>query len=610
MTEQLNEYETRLARLQTLKAAGVIPYANRYDKQQDILKLVEIGKRGEISDGDVLLKEWATQQYSTAGRMMLFRTMGKLSFATLRDATGDIQIAFVKWLCKLNTWREVVESISIDSQDVSAYKFVEKYLDVADFIGVKGELFVTKHGELTLFVDEFQLLSKALRPLGNKWSGITDEEKLYRQRYLDMTMNEESYQRFLLRSKFTKIIREFYRENDFIELETPILWNAASGAAAKPFMTHHHDYDLDVYLRIAPEIALKMATWWRFERVFEVSRNFRNEGSDPSHVQEFTSVEHYAAWRNFEDNMNFTEKMFDYIFKNLGMDTVRNVKDKEWNIKQVDFKTPWPRLDYVEQIKKDSGIDVSMYTAEDEEKIREDIKKAWHEREWLDIQTTATMIDYLYKKVTRPNILWPAFIYNYPKAMQPLARQNDTNPNIVEQFQVVVNGREIIKAYSELVDPVIQQENFDEQAHAVAKWDNEATSEDTDFILAMEHGIPCQSGRAVGIDRFITLITEQDNLRDVVMFPLMKPRDNKVISLCEQKQKDKDRCSFGQCWCMTRDMARDDTRLLISMLHSELEQVKKPIFSRWDCYTRQYNTSNSISSMQLWSNKLHLLMYL
>jgi len=243
--------------------------------------------------------------------------MGKLSFGTIRDHTGDIQIAFVRDLCHFNTGRELVDEIEIDGRKVSAYKFVEKFFDIGDFIGVKGELFITKHGELTLFVNEFQMLSKALRPLGDKWHGVKDQEAIYRQRYLDLTMNDESYQRFLFRSKFIKALREFYRKHDFIEIETPTLGNAASGAAAKPFITHHNDFGEDFFLRIAPETALKKATVGRFERVFEIGKNFRNEGSDPSHMQEFTAIEHYAVYRNFEDNMKFTEDMFDYIFDTL-----------------------------------------------------------------------------------------------------------------------------------------------------------------------------------------------------------------------------------------------------------------------------------------------------
>ncbi len=533
MSERLSEYTTRRNRLETLKASWVIPYANRYDKSHSCKELIDIWAT-QVSDADYLMEHWASQQYSTAWRMMSFRTMWKLSFATLRDSTWDIQICFVKGKCSLHTWNEVVDELDLlDSDPINSYKFAEKFLDIWDFVWVKGELFITKHGELTIFIDEYQLLSKALRPLWDKWHGIKDEEKIYRQRYLDMTMNEESYQRFRFKSKFYAALRNFYVAQWFEEIETSVLWNAASGAAARPFETYHHDYDLDVYLRIAFEPALKMATVWRYEKVFEIGKDFRNEGSDPSHVQEFTQVEHYAARRNYEDNMKFAENMFDYLFKTLDLPKILQVKDKQWDLKDVNWNTPWERIDYIQWVKKASWwLDITQYVNSDEDQRRlvADIKELWHSWDWMEQQWVTTLIDYLYKKVLRPNIVGPAFVYNYPKTMQPLARQSDDNPNIVEQFQVVVNWWEIIKAYSELVDPTIQQDNFDEQSEALAKWDDEATSGDQEFVLAMEHGMPCQSWFGMWLERILALLTQQDNLRDVIMFPLMKPHDWEWVS--------------------------------------------------------------------------------
>ena len=521
----LNEHETRLQRLTQLKEAWVIPYANKYDKTHDITTLIKIGSDA-TSDGEILMNEWAKNTYSTAWRMMSFRTMGRLSFSTIRDHTGDIQICFVKWLCNFYTGQTLItwdETLRIWEHERSSYKIAEKFFDIGDFIWVTGELFVTKHGELTLFVNEYQMLSKALRPLGDKRHGIQNDEKKYRQRYLDMTMNEESYNIFVMKSKILKALREFYRSRDFHEIETSIFWNSASGTAAQPFVTHHNDFDIDLYLRVATEPQNKMATVGRFERVFEIGKDFRNEWSDPTHLQEFTMIEHYAVYRNYEDNMRFTEELFDHLFSTLELPRIRKVKNKAGESKEVDFTTPRQRIDYISQIKKDCGIDVSSYGPEDEQTLRETIKKAWFSREWIDIQATATMIDYLYKKVTRPQILWPAFIYNYPKTMQPLARRNDENQWIVEQFQLVVNGVEILKAYSELVDPTEQKENFDEQKEAQERGDEETTAADEDFLLAMEHGMPPQSWRGMGIERLCAILLEQDNLRDVTMFPLMKP---------------------------------------------------------------------------------------
>lgn len=444
-------------------------------------------------------------------------------------ATNYSQKFEEKWLIGFEfelLWDEESESLLRSSQWRNPYKMIEKFLDVGDIIWVQWELFVTHKGELTIFVSDYQLLSKAIRPLGDKFHGIGEDnqETAYRQRYLDMIFNRESLQRMKLRSKFIRTLRNYYEESNFIELETPILWNSASGAAARPFVTHHNDLDQDMYLRIALECPLKMATVGMLERVFELWKVFRNEWSDPSHIQEYTSCEHYATYWNYEDNMIFTEKMFDYIFEHIPeLQKKVQVIDKAWVSKEIDFQTPWRRVDFIAQVKIDSGIDVSKYTPHDEEKLRNLIKEKWHNWEWLDVQTTATMIDYLYKKVTRPKIVWPAFIFNYPKTMQPLARQSDNNSNIVEQRQLLVNGRELIKAYSELVDPIQQQTNFDEQAGAVAKWDDEATKADTEFVTAMEYGMPPQSWRGMGIDRILALLTEQQNIRDVVMFPIMKP---------------------------------------------------------------------------------------
>jgi len=517
----------RLEKIKLLKEASVVPYANKFEDKQDIKDIK--GKPEKVKDVEPMMNEGSLGEFKTAWRLMSFKSHGRLSFGKIRDNTDTIQVCFVKDRVEFNTWREVVTSLEVWWNEITAYKMIDKMCYVGDYIGLTGDLFLTKHGELTLFVKEFQMLSKAIRPLPEKWHGIKDQEMIYRQRYLDMIMNEDSYERLRGRSHFMKAIRDFYFENGFIEIETPVLWNAASGAAAQPFITHHNDFDSDFFLRISPETALKKATVGRFEKVFEVSRNFRNEWSDPSHMQEFTAIEHYAAYWNFEDNMKFTEAMFDYIFNHTDLKREVNITDKEGNTKFVNFKTPWERIDYIEWVKKASGINIKEYTNEDADKLRLDIKAKWIEFEGMDIMWTPTLIDYLFKKVLRPSIIWPAFIYNYPRTMQPLARQNDKNPEIVEQFQVVVNWWEILKAYSELVDPEIQKANFDEQSGALERWDEEATSWDDDFVLAMEYGMPCQSWWGMGIERIYSLLTEQENLRDVVLFPLMKENNNHIL---------------------------------------------------------------------------------
>ena len=529
MEIRLSEYDIRRNKIQTLREIGINPFAQQRKKNHHISELHTLQDLRSIDD--ILI----SPQYdiSIAWRLMLKRVSGKLSFWQIQDESGTIQVMFEHQQTKLHNdlptlpQQEKRQQLMWETTKSFDYRAVDKFLDVGDFVGIRGELFVTHKGELTLFVSEYQLLSKAIRPLWDKFHGIGEgQETAYRQRYLDMIFNRDTLERMKLRSQFLQVIRQFYREQGFMEVETPVLWNSASGAAARPFITHHNDFDTDMYLRISPETSLKKITVGMFEKIFEVAKDFRNEGSDPSHHQEFTMIEHYAAYRNHEDNMVFTEAMFDYIFTQLpALKKIISVTDKNGISKEVNFKTPWPRIDYIAQIQKDSGIDVSAYSDGDEVTLRSDIKSAWYHREWLDTQGLTTMIDYLYKKVTRPQIVWPAFIVNYPKLMQPLARVSDDNNNIVEQRQLLINGWEVIKAYSELVDPIQQQENFDAQAGALAAWDEEATSWDPDFVQAMEYGMPPQSGRGMGIDRIFALLTEQENIRDVILFPLMKPEN-------------------------------------------------------------------------------------
>ena len=533
---QLSERDVRIQKIEKMKKMWLKPYAQSFDKKNLVSDIItKFWKETHRDINDIIEKPEIN--ISTAWRITLYRSHGKLAFAKIMDSTATIQLMFHREQCHIDvstsqnkpelknllTW----EWIWADGwNEMTAYKFMEKMVDVWDFIWVRWEVFTTHKWELTIFVSEFKFLSKAVRPLPEKFHGLTDQEELYRKRYLDMVSNPETYERFMFKSKFYKTLRDFYHKEWFTEITTPILWNAASWAAAKPFITHHNDFDTDFYLRIAFETALKKATVWRFEKVFEIWKDFRNEWSDPSHLQEFTQVEHYAVYRNYEDNMKFTEKMFDYIFDKMWLDRKLNVKDKDWNIKEVDFTTPRERIDYTKWVSDASGINIANYGTDDADKLRNDIKAKWISFDRMDEMWTTTLIDYLYKKVLRPNILWPAFIYNYPVIMQPLARVSDEDAWVVEQFQLLVNWREISKAYSELVDPIFQQANFDKQAEAAAAGDEESTAEDTDFVTAMEYGMPPQSWFGMWLERILAILTEQDNLRDVVMFPIMKPEQN------------------------------------------------------------------------------------
>ncbi len=486
-----NEEAVRLQKLEKIKSMGIQAYPEKFDKKQTLAECKE------MNDG---------KKVKTAGRIVMFRDMGKLTFAHLMDFSGRMQIAFRQ-----------------DDLGKDEYKEMTKILDLGDIIGVEGEIFTTHKGELTILVSKWTFLGKALKPLPEKFHGLKDVEAKYRQRYLDLISNEETMERFKLRSDFIKTLREFYWQEGFYEVETPTLLHSATGAHARPYATHNNGLDIDVYLRISHELPLKQVITGGFDKVFEIGKAFRNEGIDPSHLPEHTHVEHYCAYWSYEDNMDFTEKMFAYIFDKLKISKKIKVTGKDGKVKEVDFSGKWERIDYVELIQKDCGLDVSKYT--DPAELVRDLKKNNIELEDMENVGLATLIDNLYKKVSRPKMVGPVFLYNYPIDLQPLARRNDQDPEIVDQFQLVVNGWEILKAYSELVDPIDQQKRFEEQAKLKSGGDEEAMEVDYEYVDSMKYGMPPISGWGMGIDRILTILTEQENLRDVVLFPLMKPRD-------------------------------------------------------------------------------------
>ncbi len=451
-------------------------------------------------------------KHSIAGRIMLMRDMGKITFATLQDQTGRLQIALRE---------EVVGE--------EAYKKALELLDLGDFIGVTGERFTTQKGEPTVLVKEWTMLSKALRQPPEKWHGIADQETAWRQRYLDLNSNRETMDRFVFRSNFVRKVREFYWSQNFIETETPVLVNAASGALATPFQTHHEAYDLDMFLRIAPETFLKECLVGGFDRVFEVARVFRNEGLDPSHLQDFTMIEHYASYWDYKKNMEFTEQMLSMVLKEMLGTMKVKIPDRDGNLVEVDFTPPWPRISIREAILNACGIDIEE--SDSDSALREAMKS---KKIKLDVDVSklgyGNLIDQLYKKVSRPSIVHPTFLTEHPIELSPLARRNDKNSRITDRFQLVVGGWEIVNAYSELVDPVDQAERFEQQAKAHAKGDSDAHKKDDDFVTALEYGCPPCSGWGMGVDRIVALLTQQTNLRDVVLFPLMKPLEAKKES--------------------------------------------------------------------------------
>ena len=466
------------------------PYPERYDVTNTLLEA------RNLEDG--------TKDVRIAGRLVFARKMGKLSFGRLRDIESDIQI-----------------QLKSDVTNESDYNFFKKLVDIGDFIGAEGEIITTQTGEKTLLASSITFLGKALRPLPEKFHGLTDTELKYRQRYVDLISNEESRKIFLGRSKFYLFLRNYLNDNGFLEVETPIIQTSVSGASAKPFFTHYNALDLDCNLRIAPECYLKECIAAGYNKVFEVAKCFRNEGMDPQHNPEFTQIEWYCAYWNFEDNINFFENFLRDSIKFLTGSTTITVGEHE-----LDFSKPFERVNYVEKLTEILGFDFLKETDVDEYKNKVVEKGFFKLVDMEEYKSLAQLTDFLYKKLLRANIVGPVVMYNYPAILKPLARRNDNDSNMVDCFQVVINGAEICNAYSELVNPEEQRKTFEAQLEAKALGDDETMDLDEDYLSAMEQGMPPISGLGVGIDRLIMLAYNTPSLRDVILFPTMKPEDN------------------------------------------------------------------------------------
>ena len=439
-----------------------------------------------------------------AGRIVFMRKMGKLSFLKLRDIEGDLQV-----------------SIKIDLVGEEKYKFFKTMIDLGDFIGVVGEIFTTQTGEKTLRADDFTFLGKALKPLPEKFHGVTDPEICYRNRYLDLIMNESTRKRFLLKYEFIKEIRRYLEDDGYIEIETPVLSNKASGASARPFTAHHNALDIDVYLRIAPETYLKRAVVGGFTKVFEFARCFRNEGIDATHLQDFTMLECYAAYYNYKDNMILLENMLKTVIQKVFGTLQVTINDKV-----VDLSKKWETVSFRDLILKYADIDIKKFNTKESLLAEIKNKKISFETE-DDIETLGfgNLVDALYKKVARPYLIEPTFLIEHPIELSPLARANDEDKTLTDRFQLVINGAEIINAYSELVDPMDQEARLLHQAELKANGDTEAMMMDYDYINAMEYGMPPISGWGMGIDRVLQVLTGVDNIKDNILFPLMRPEE-------------------------------------------------------------------------------------
>ena len=482
-------------------------------------KFLEQREKGNLADhynkthsvAEVCKLSEGTQNVSTAGRIVGMRTMGKIIFAHIYDFSGKVQICVRKTDDNPNVFDDFAANVSI-----------------GDFVGVDGEMFITKTGELTLRVSQWKLLNKCLRTLPEKYHGIEDIETRYRQRYLDIIMNTESRDVFKKRFEIVKALRRYLEDNGYLEVETPILQTTPSGALARPFYTHHNALDIECVMRIACETYLKRCIGAGMDKVFEFARSFRNEGISATHLQDFTMLEFYASYWNADKMRKFVEGMMrDLIHKIFGSVKVT------LSGKEIDFSGDWPVYEYAELVFKDCGIDIKKYNTK--ESLKNEIK-AKNIRLDDDIETLgwANMVDSLYKKVSRPKLIQPCFLIKYPVEMAPLARRNAKDPQYVDFFQFLVNGVELVKAYSELVDPIDQRERFEEQMQAREHGDDEAMPIDEEFLTAMEHGFPPIAGVGIGIDRLTMILCGCDNIKDTILFPLLRPQHQVTEEISEK----------------------------------------------------------------------------
>ena len=483
--------EQRLRKLREMKAQGVEPYGGPWDTTDHAGKLA--GAYGAISKEEL---EAAPPAVSVSGRIVALRDFGKAAFAHLMDQTGNIQLYFKK-----------------DAMSAEKYSLFKKYADIGDIVGVSGHLFKTRTGELTIEARDFAILSKALRPLPEKWHGLQDVEIRYRQRYLDLIANPQVKEIFRLRSAVIKSIRDFLEEEGFIEVETPMMHQIAGGAAARPFKTRHHALDMDLYLRIAPELYLKRLLVGGYERVFELNKNFRNEGISTRHNPEFTMLEFYMANRDYVFLMSFTERMFTRI----AMKALGKVKIPYGDF-EIDLTPPWPRYPMLD-IMREKGVP--------EEALEDPGRaKAWARGRGIEIAPGASfgkVLDEIFKEMVEPSLIQPAFITDYPVELSPLAKRKPSDPSLVERFELFIAGREIANAFSELTDPLDQRERFQRQVEEKAAGEEETHPMDEDFVRALEYGMPPAGGEGVGIDRLVMLLANAASIRDVILFPQMKP---------------------------------------------------------------------------------------
>ena len=493
--------ETRLEKSQTLKKLGKGPYAVRFDSTHCASQLqenhVDLGKGQEL---DLCV--------SLAGRVMARRVLGKLAFFTLSDETGQIQLYLEKASLQAVT--------SQGGQELTSFQELTTLVDTGDWIGVSGTLKRTDRGELSVKVQEWEMLGKSLQPLTDKWHGLSDVEKRYRQRYLDLIVSPQSRETFRRRALTVRSIRRWLDERDFLEIETPVLQSEAGGAEARPFITHHNTLDLPLYLRIATELHLKRLVVGGFERVYELGRIFRNEGISTRHNPEFTSVEIYKAFSDYIDMIELTEDLISSVAEHVCGSTIISYQGKE-----IDLSPPWRRATMHELVAEASGIDFSQFDDQ-----RDLAAKAIQEI-GIDVpesaDTVGRLLNVAFEEKVEPKLIQPTFVLDYPIEISPLARPHREKQGLVERFELFIAGRETANAFSELIDPIDQRERFDAQQLRRQAGDLEAHGVDEDFLQSLEVGMPPTGGLGIGIDRLIMLLTDSPSIRDVIAFPLLRP---------------------------------------------------------------------------------------
>ena len=499
--EDINdEYDVRLKKRQDLINKNINPYNSKFDKKHSTSDIRIKIEEGNLRSVDEIGLD-PRSDFKVAGRIVSMRNHGKIIFFDLRDAEGDIQVC-----------------VREDILKEEAFKIILEYVDVGDFVGAEGELFETNRKTFALCINNLVILSKTIRPFPTEHFGIEDEEVLRRKRYLDLAINEKTRERFRIKETAIRELRKWLEDKGFREISTRTLESVPGGASARPFITHHNHLDEDFYLRISLEIDLKMAIASGYERIFEMGKVFRNEGIDADHLQEFTLLEWYAAYHNYQDGMEWTEDLLSSVTRKAKGNEDGYVFIGE-EVKKVSLSPPYKRITF-EKLLQDEGINIRG--GRDEiESMYCDLGHGKDDAEKLSI---GSMLDTIYKRKVRHKIIEPTFVTNYPAMLFPLAKASDDDVFVSDSYQLVIGGIEIVKGYSELVDPVKQREFFKEQESARVKGDNDAMFFNEEFLVAMEHGMPPMTGWGMGIERFIALIAPSKNLKDVSLFPLYSPK--------------------------------------------------------------------------------------